>query len=138
MTPARWSSAKFLSIVMMIVSTRVGNGLQVRDRDPEWVAPPKAASKPNPLVRQAAAESGGRKIFGQRCAACHADDGAGTTKAPDLTAPDVQSQTDGALFWKISSGNTRGGMPSFSFLPEAQRWQIVLRLRSLAIQTSAQ
>jgi hypothetical protein len=44
----------------------------------------------------------------------------------------VQVQTDGALFWKISTGNTRKGMPAFSFLPEAQRWQLVLRLRTLA------
>ena len=42
---------------------------------------------------------------------------------------DVQVQTDGALFWKISSGNTRAGMPTFSFLPEPQRWQLVLYLR---------
>ncbi|HYU78073.1 MAG TPA: hypothetical protein VEK56_03750 [Vicinamibacterales bacterium] len=37
----------------------------------------------------------------------------------------MQAQGDGALFWKISSGNTRAGMPSFGFLPEAQRWQVV-------------
>ena len=41
-------------------------------------------------------------------------------------------RTDGTLFWKVSSGNTHGGMPSFSFLPEAQRWQLVLHLRALA------
>jgi hypothetical protein len=45
--------------------------------------------------------------------------------------PDVQAQSDGALFWKISSGNTHSGMPAFSFLPEPQRWQLVLRLRHM-------
>jgi len=35
------------------------------------------------------------------------------------------------LFWKISTGNTRGGMPSFSFLPDTQRWQLVMHLRAL-------
>jgi hypothetical protein len=44
----------------------------------------------------------------------------------------VQSQRDGALFWKISTGNTREGMPAFSFLPEPQRWQLVLHVRGLA------
>ena len=44
---------------------------------------------------------------------------------------DVQAQTDGALFWKIASGNTRRGMPTFSYLPEPQRWQLVLALRGL-------
>jgi len=107
-------------------------GVQPRERDADWVAPPKAASKPNPLVNQPEAEAGGRKIFQQRCVTCHGDAGHGTTKGPDLTVPDVQSQSDGALFWKISGGNTRRGMPAFSFLPEAQRWQLVLRLRTLA------
>ena len=62
---------------------------------------------------------------------CHGDTGRGTADAPDLGADDVQKQTDGALFWKISSGNTHAGMPSFSFLPAGQRWQLVLHLRTL-------
>ena len=74
--------------------------------------------------------AGGKKIFGQRCAECHGAEARGTDRAPDLTADDLQQQSDGALFWKISSGNTRAGMPSFSFLPEAQRWQLVLSLRA--------
>jgi hypothetical protein len=45
--------------------------------------------------------------------------------------PVVQSQSDGALFWKITNGNPDRGMPSFSRLPELQRWQLVLYIRSL-------
>jgi len=41
----------------------------------------------------------------------------------------VQPQTDGALFWKISSGDARAGMPSFSYSPAPERWQLVLHLR---------
>ena len=37
----------------------------------------------------------------------------------------------GALFWRMSNGNSRKGMPSFSSFPEAQRWQLVLYIRSL-------
>ena len=44
----------------------------------------------------------------------------------------VQAQTDGALFWKLGSGNARAGMPTFSFLPEPQRWQLVLHMRNRA------
>jgi ribosomal protein S6E (S10) len=44
----------------------------------------------------------------------------------------VQAQTDGALFWKISGGNSHQGMPAFSFLPDPQRWQLVLHLRAIA------
>jgi mono/diheme cytochrome c family protein len=104
---------------------------RVRERDSNWVAPDRDASKTNPLAGRTDAEAGGRKIFHQRCATCHANDGRGTAKGPDLTQPDVQSESDGALFWKITSGNTREGMPTFSSLPEAQRWQLVLHVRRL-------
>ena len=43
----------------------------------------------------------------------------------------VQAQTDGELFWKITNGKADGKMPSFSRLPELQRWQLVLYLRAL-------
>jgi mono/diheme cytochrome c family protein len=105
---------------------------QIRERDPEWVAPPRAATKANPLLNRPEATAGGRKLFLQRCSTCHGEKGRGTDKAPDLTAPDAQAQGDGALFWKISGGNTRAGMPAFSFLPEPQRWQLILHLRALA------
>ena len=103
---------------------------QVRDRDPSWSAPSKAAAKVNPLLNRRDAAAGGGKLFQQRCATCHGEAGRGTAKAPDLSGQDVQAQSDGVLFWKISSGDTRAGMPTFSFLPELQRWQLVLRVRS--------
>jgi mono/diheme cytochrome c family protein len=105
---------------------------QVRERDPEWVAPAKSAVKVNPLAGRPEALAGGRKLFAERCGTCHGEDGHGTTKGPNLSDTDVQAQTDGALFWKISSGNSRRGMPTFSFLPEPQRWQLVGFLRALA------
>ncbi len=104
---------------------------QVRERDPKWTAPSEEISRPNPLAGRRETAAGGAKVFQQRCATCHGADGRGTTKAPDLAGPDVHAQTDGALFWKISSGNAHAGMPGFSFLPEAQRWQLVLHLRAL-------
>jgi mono/diheme cytochrome c family protein len=105
---------------------------QVRERDPKWSAPADTAAKQNPLAGRADAQAGGRKLFQERCTSCHAEDGRGTSKGPDLTQSDVQSESDGALFWKITTGNTREGMPTFSYLPALQRWQLVLRLRSLA------
>jgi mono/diheme cytochrome c family protein len=111
-------------------------GAQARDRDTTWVAPADESTKMNPLADRPDAAAGGRKVFQQRCAACHGAEGSGTPKAPGLTGDDVQAQTDGALFWKISSGNARAGMPAFSFLPEPQRWQLVLHLRALAAGTA--
>jgi mono/diheme cytochrome c family protein len=102
---------------------------RVRERDVDWVAPAPAAARRNPLTSRPQLAAGGRKLFEQRCSECHGDDRRGTDRAPDLTAPAVQTQTDGALFWKISGGDAFGGMPSFSFLPQQQRWQIVMFLR---------
>jgi mono/diheme cytochrome c family protein len=123
-------AAPMLATPMPPMASITGN--QEREHDPAWLAPAEAAAKPNPLVNRPGAEAGGQKVFRQRCSTCHGNDGRGTRKAPDLTQVDVQVQTDGALFWKISGGNSHQGMPAFSFLPEPQRWQLVLHLRALA------
>jgi mono/diheme cytochrome c family protein len=116
---------------LLAVTSLAANAAQVYERDVEWKAPSNAASKANPLANRPEVVAGGRKLFHQRCATCHGEDGRGSTKAPDLTDSDVQAQTDGAIFWKISSGNSHRGMPTFSFLPEPQRWQLVLHFRAL-------
>ncbi len=99
--------------------------------DPSWQPPAAAMAKPNPLAGSVELAAGGRKLFQRHCAQCHGAEGQGLKKAADLQLPVVQQQTDGALFWKITNGNQRRGMPSFSGLPEMQRWQIVLYLRTL-------
>ena len=105
--------------------------------DPEWQPPADAVARPNPLAGKAELAAGGRKLFLRHCAECHGDDGRGLKKAADLRLPVVQEQSDGALHWKLTNGNASRGMPSFSSLPEMQRWQIVLHLRSLAEKESA-
>ena len=130
---ARGGLAVFVLIATACAATaQSGAG---RDRQGPWIAPAMAASRTNPLAERLETAAGGRKLFENRCTACHGEDGRGTDRGPDLTARSVQSQSDGALFWKIGSGNTRGGMPSFSFLPDLQRWQIVQHLRSLVERT---
>ncbi len=104
----------------------------VRERDAEWTAPAPQASRTNPLAGRTGVEAGGNRLFHERCSACHGEEARGTDRGPSLTTRRVQSQSDGSLFWKISSGNTRTGMPTFSFLPELQRWQLVMHLRAQA------
>ncbi len=100
-------------------------------QDPNWRAPQEAAQKKNPLAARLELAAGGRELFQRNCAECHGKTGEGLKKAADLQLPLVQQQTDGALFWKITNGNPDRGMPSFSRLPELQRWQLVLHLRTL-------
>ena len=101
-------------------------------QDPRWQPPAPAAAKSNPLAGSPELAAGGRKLFQRHCAQCHGLDGQGRKNAADLQLPLVQRQGDGALWWKITNGNSRRGMPAFSGLPEMQRWQLVLYLRTLA------
>jgi mono/diheme cytochrome c family protein len=119
-------------IALLLLLGIAGLAAQTRQQDRAWTAPDRAAARPNPLTNRPELAAGGRKIFEQRCAQCHGDDAQGTSRAPNLLSRRAQAQSDGALFWKISSGDTRAGMPTFSYLPSPERWQLVLHLRSLA------
>ena len=105
-------------------------------QDPGWRAPAEAAEKLNPLADKPQLAAGGRKLFAHNCAECHGRSGEGMKKAADLQLPVVQEQSDGALFWKITNGNPDRGMPPWSRLPELQRWQLVLYLRTLMKNTT--
>ncbi len=107
-------------------------------QDPNWRAPEQAVQRKNPLADRAHLAAGGAKLFQRNCVECHGKTGEGLKKAADLQLPVVQQQSDGTLFWKITNGNPDRGMPSFSRLPELQRWQLVLYLRALAKRSSTQ
>jgi mono/diheme cytochrome c family protein len=94
-------------------------------------APQKAAARSNPLANDPDAVAAGRKLFALRCAECHGDMAQGSRKAPNLLADPVQRATPGTLFWILTNGVVRRGMPVWSKLPEPQRWQLVSYLKSL-------
>ena len=94
-------------------------------------APEKARAKRNPFENDADAIAAGSKLFAQHCAECHGIMAEGGKKAPSLREGEVQSAAPGALFWVLTNGVVRRGMPVWSKLPEPQRWQIVSFLKSL-------
>src|SRR5690349_18695948 len=127
------SRAGFLLAVVSAASTMVIAQNPLYRQDSSWRAPSTAVGKRNPLAATPELTAGGRKLFLKNCAECHGSDGKGMEKkhSADLRLPDVQAQTDGILFWKITNGNTSRGMPPFSKLPEPQRWQLVLYMKTL-------
>ena len=90
----------------------------------------------NPLEADPEAVAAGAKLFEQHCMECHGATAEGAKKGPSLRAAEVQQATPGTLFWLLTNGVVRRGMPVWSKLPEPQRWQLVSYIKSLgAIDT---
>ncbi len=94
-------------------------------------APEKARAKRNPMEKGPDAVAAGRNLFEQHCAECHGNAAQGGKKGPSLRATEVQNAEPGALFWVLTNGVVRRGMPVWSKLPEPQRWQLVSYIKSL-------
>lgn len=94
-------------------------------------APEKARARHNPFEGDPEAVAAGGKLFEQHCAECHGKKGRGSMRGANLLREEVQQATPGTLFWVLTNGVVRHGMPVWSKLPEQQRWQLVTFLRSL-------
>ncbi len=100
-------------------------------------APEKARSKHNPLENDRDSVAAGRILFARHCAECHGETAEGGKKAPSLRAAEVQNAEPGAIFWILTNGVVRRGMPVWSKLPEPQRWQLVTFLKSLGVSSAS-
>ena len=126
-----WAMAGCSALIFLIMGA-----VPVTAGEQPWVAPAAEKAKKNPVPRATGAPEG-KKVFETNCAMCHGPAGKGdgaaavalNPKPADLTSKTVQAQTDGELFWKVSTG--RGAMPSWQTLPEKDRWSVVDFVRSL-------
>ena len=134
-----------LNIQVVVLATLAGVSLFAFDRSSGRVSrkdepaaavlarvPQKARSKRNPLETDPDAVQAGKKLFEQHCAECHGNTADGTNRGPSLRTVQLQQATPGELFWIVTNGVVRRGMPAWSKLPEPQRWQIVTFLREYA------
>ena len=135
---AVWLATGSLTLAVAMVASAAAPGvLQAQGKD-EWVVPERRAKRPNPVPMDAATVTRGREVYRKECRSCHGLTGRGDgpkaaeldSKVHDITSAQVQGQTDGALFWKITEG--RGDMPTTkTALSEEERWMVVHYLRSL-------
>lgn len=95
--------------------------------------PEKYRAKENPLAGDLQATPAGGVLFEEHCEECHGKGAVGGKKAPSLRVPEVQQATPGALYYILTNGVVRKGMPVWSKLPEPQRWQLVSYLKSLGV-----
>jgi len=103
----------------------------------KWIAPKEADNMLNPYSGNEEAAAKGKVTYMQICSVCHGDKGkgdgiAGVSLNPlpsDLTSDIVQSQSDGAIFWKMTNGNPP--MAAYKdILSDEQRWQLVTYIRT--------
>lgn len=122
-------------LLMIVLST---GKFSVANLSP-WVAPAWADTIHNPLKGSTTASAAGKLLYDKYCVVCHGAKGKGDgVAAPGLqvhpadhSSTAVQSQTDGAIYWKLTTG--RPPMASYkTTLTATQRWQLVDYIRTLA------
>ena len=100
----------------------------------------RTAQNPIPLSPDVINES--LAHFADHCALCHANDGSGQTpigknvnpRALDLRLPDIQSMSDGEIFWVIHNGIRFTAMPAWGEGDPAgdkDSWKLVHFIRHL-------
>jgi mono/diheme cytochrome c family protein len=108
-------------------------------QQPPWVAPKAAADFKNPLSGDNSKLAETKALYITNCGPCHGEKGKGdgpaapglNPKPADHTSAVVQSETDGAIFWKLSEGRTP--MPGYKkIFSDQQRWEMVNYIRTLA------
>ena len=101
--------------------------------DGAWIrkVPQPERSRTNPYTGNSEAISAGRLLFTENCAQCHGGDALGRHGRPSLRSERVRNVSDGELAWLLRNGSLWKGMPSWTSLPEPERWQIIAYLRSL-------
>jgi len=99
-------------------------------------APDSAKAQKNPYEGQQDAADAGKPLYARNCLACHGKLGKGTGNVPSLVDGKLKGVASGEVFWFVTKGDTDNGMPSWAFLPEQKRWQIVTYVESLAAGTA--
>ncbi len=95
--------------------------------------PAQERVRTNPYAGDQDAIAAGAILYKRNCSSCHGDKLQGIGKHPSLRTARVHDATDGELHWLLTNGVLAHGMPSWSRLPDDQRWQLTRFLHSLPI-----
>ena len=95
----------------------------------------KERGRANPMANDPDAAMAGGRIFADHCAQCHGANAEGNPDPkhfrPNLHSARIKDASAGELYWLLTNGSLKNGMPSWSRLPEPQRWQLITFLKSL-------
>jgi len=104
----------------------------------KWLSPAPGTAKKNPVASSQNSIAAGQKIYSKTCVMCHGKSGDADGPAvielnihpAKLSDPELNTESDGALFWKITTG--RKPMPAYGKrLSETDRWNLVNYIRTL-------
>ena len=125
--------ARKTSLVMSLIFVMGASLLFATAGDGIWMTkvPERDRARLNPFDSEANAVMAGAKLFRQNCSSCHGSEATGVKNRPNLHSDRIRVATPGELEWLLKNGSMKNGMPSWSKLPEQQRWQIVAFLKSL-------
>ena len=94
--------------------------------------PARDHARPSPLAGDPDAIPAGALVYREHCQQCHKANAMGDGhKRPSLRSDQIRKASDGDIEWFLRQGDLGHGMPSWSSLPEAQRWQVIAYLRSI-------
>lgn len=124
---------KFLLLISFFIHK------EAKAQSKNWVAPNEAAIVKNPLAGNTEVLKYAKVIYTNYCTPCHGSNGRGdgiagaslAKKPADHTSDYVQKQSDGALYWMVTTG--KSPMPSYkTVLTNNQRWELINYIRTLA------
>jgi mono/diheme cytochrome c family protein len=119
--------------IYLLLSLALGAGLALAASSSRWNhVPAKDHSRTNPFAGRPESISAGALVYRDHCLQCHRENAMGDGhKKPPLRSERVRTASDGDIEWFLRQGDLGHGMPSWSNLPDAQRWQLVAYLRSI-------
>ena len=132
-------SALMVSVFALLTFACSGGSIAAADSmAEEWISPAPSAAKKNPIAPTHDSIAAGQKIYSKSCVMCHGKSGDADGPAvielnvhpARLSDPQLDTESDGALFWKITTG--KKPMPAFGRrLCEADRWNLVNYIRTI-------
>jgi mono/diheme cytochrome c family protein len=125
--------------VALAIFTYSGGGAAAADSmSGKWLSPAPHAAKKNPIASTQDSIAAGQKLYLKTCMMCHGKTGDADGPAvielnihpARLSDPQLDSESDGALFWKITTG--KKPMPAYGKrLSETDRWNLVNYIRTI-------
>ena len=127
-----------LCVLAVLTVTDSAAQAQTDSMSAKWLSPAPQAAKKNPITPTPDSISAGQKIYTKTCALCHGKSGDADGPAvielnihpARLSDPHLDAESDGALFWKITTG--KKPMPAYGKrLSETDRSNLVNYLRTI-------